>query len=543
MIGAPRADLASLLPHLADTPRRMTELIPVLAQAHLPHAERIARIHGEYFASMMERAARPITADDAGADTPPWFALLRDLHDLQSRWIEAYIDALELEPVTAGRIRFALRQWIEARNPENFPGTNADVLRETLATGGDNLLRGQRNWQMDQSRGRMTMSDESAFAPGKNIAMTPGAVVFENDLIQLIRYRPTTPQVLRTPLLIVPPFINKYYILDLKPANSFVRFAVEQGLQVFMISWRNIGAAEAALTWDDYVALGVEAAIDNTLELSRTRSLHALGFCVGGTLLASALGSSVSPAKAASLTLLACLLDFSDVGDIGHYIDEAFAARLQEQYAQGGVVPGAQLAAAFASLRPRELVWKFFIGNYLLGKTPPAFDLLHWNSDSANLPGRLFAWYVQELYLRNRLKFPGTLSIRGTPVDLSRLAMPAYILGTELDHIVPWRSAYASTQILTGERQFVLGSSGHVGGIVSPPTASRRNFRVGAQLPADADAWLRTSTPGEGSWWPHWSHWLRGLDGSLRRAPRQLGDRTHSIVEPAPGRYVTETPA
>lgn len=543
MNGGLRAELASLLPHLADMPQRVSESLPTLARAHALHAARINELNREYCAQATALLSRAGTAPDLPADALPWFALLRDLHALQVRWIDAYMDALELAPATAGRLKFVLRQWLEARDPANFPATNPEVLRETLATSGENLLRGQRNWQADLHRGRITMSDEAAYVVGRDIAITPGAVVHENHLIQLIRYRPATPQVHRIPLLIVPPFINKYYILDLTPRNSFVRYAVAAGFQVFMISWRNTGPAQARMTWDDYVELGVEAAIENTLALSGAMSLHALGFCVGGTLLASALGSCVPASKAASLTLLACLLDFSDVGDIGHYIDETFAARLEEQYRDGGVVPGAQLAAAFASLRSRELLWKYFVGNYLLGRAPPAFDLLHWNTDSANLPGRLFAWYVKECYLRDRLKVPGALRIRNQPVNLARLDMPAFVLGTKLDHIVPWRSAYAGMRILTGARRFVLGSSGHVAGVVSPPEGSRRSYRTTSETPDCAEAWYEASELRDGSWWPYWRDWLRGLDGELRRAPRQLGSREHRVIEPAPGRYVSETPA
>lgn len=542
-------ELAAILPHLADLPARLAALLPTLTQAMASHAGEVDAVNKRYVSRLSERwrqLCAPAQKSQVTARSPtglPYFEFLRDLHTLQADWCEQYIVALHLPQESARRLRFLLRQWVEARDPDNFPATNAAVLSETLRSQGHNLIEGQRNFSRDAARGRITMSDEAAFSIGRDLAVTPGAVVFENELIQLIRYRPVTNEVYRTPLLAVPPFINKYYVLDLSAHNSFVRYALERGFQVFMISWRNIGEAQGRLTWDDYASQGIDAALQATLGLARSSAVHALGFCVGGTLLSSALASGVGSNAIRSLTLLASLLDFSDVGDIGHYIDEAYAARCEQLYATGGVVPGAQLAAAFASLRPRELVWKFFVSNYLLGTTPAPFDLLHWNSDSANLPGPLFSWYVRELYLNNRLREPGALRINGSGVDLSQLQMPAFVVGTELDHIVPWRSAYASMGLLGGQREFVLGSSGHIAGIVNPPTDSRRHYRVSAGTPpASADAWLTQSTSMEGSWWNHWSEWLSRQDTAKRKAPRQLGARGYPIIEPAPGRYVSATP-
>ncbi|MSQ60158.1 MAG: alpha/beta fold hydrolase [Betaproteobacteria bacterium] len=375
---------------------------------------------------------------------------------------------------------------------------------------------------------------------GRNLATTAGSVIHENELVQLIQYQPRTPRVARTPLLVVPPFINKYYILDLAPENSFVRYALDQGLQVFMISWRNIPPELGKLGWEDYVQNGIAAAAGTVLALTGCEKLHALGFCVGGSLLASALASAVPPAKAASLTLLASLLDFADPGEIGVYIYEHYASQCESQYAHGGVVPGAQLASAFASLRSRDLIWKFAVENYLMGETPAPFDLLYWNSDSANLPGRLYAWYLRYCYLENKLKIPRALSIGGHACDLSRLRMPCFVLGTELDHIVPWKSAYASAQLLGGNVEFVLGSSGHIAGVVSPPNLGRRSYRTSGPALSSAEQWLAASHSHGGSWWPHWIQWLGRQEShkTRRAAPKTLGNKTFPPIEPAPGRYV-----
>jgi polyhydroxyalkanoate synthase len=385
----------------------------------------------------------------------------------------------------------------------------------------------------------MRMCDESAFQLGRNLAITRGAVIHENPLIQLIQYEVRTSQVYATPLLIVPPFINKYYILDLRPENSFVRYALDQGFQVFILSWRNIPPELGHLTWNDYVTMGVEESIEIVQQITSARHIHTLGFCVGGTLLASALASTVPAEKIASLTLLASLLDFQEVGEIGVYIDEHFVRRSEERYAQGGVVAGAQLAAAFASLRARELIWKFVVENYLKGNTPPPFDLLYWNSDSANLPGRLYIWYLRHLYLNNSMRTPNTLRIKEQFVDLSRLRMPAFVLGTEQDHIVPWRAAYSSAQLLRGRVEFVLGASGHIAGVVSPPGGAKRHFRTStASIDSRADEWLEKSTLQTGSWWPHWRNWLALHDEKKKRSRKTLGHGKFKAIEPAPGSYV-----
>ncbi len=545
----PNAALAALMPHLADLPARLGALLPRITRAASSQAPALAelqqRVQAQH-AAMWQRATHnsPPGPDQARASNPwsdiPYFNLLRQMHALRQQWMTQFVDLLELEAKDKTRLRFIVQQWTDALAPANFAATNPEVIRKALRTQGQSLTTGQANLQRDMARGRLRMCDESAFVVGRNLATTAGAVVFENDLIQLIQYEPRRAKVHRTPLLMVPPFINKYYILDLSPGNSFVQYALDEGFQVFMISWRNIAGELGHLRWDDYATLGVQAAIDNALKVARAKSLHALGFCVGGTLLASALASCVAAERVASMTLLASLLDFRDAGDIGVYIDEAYVARTESLYADGGVVPGGQLASAFASLRARDLIWKFVIENYLLGTTPAPFDLLYWNSDSANLPGPLFAWYLRNCYLENKLEHPQALAINGQSVEISKLTMPSFVLGTELDHIVPWRSAFASCSLLGGDVEFVLGSSGHIAGVVSPPGDTRRNYRIANGKFSSAKHWFEGSQTRTGSWWPYWIEWLKAKSSAQKAAPKTLGTRTLPSIEPAPGRYVSE---
>jgi polyhydroxyalkanoate synthase len=473
-------------------------------------------------------------------DELAFFRLLKESYLLNSRWLNELIDLAGLPPDAHKRIQFVARQALDALAPSNSPWTNPEALRLAVQSGGASLESGLGNLAADLAQGRISMSAPGAFQVGRDIAITDGAVVHETDVAQLIQYTPRTALVRTRPLLIVPPFINKYYILDLQPHNSFVRFALDQGLQVFLVSWRNAGPGQARCTWDDYVQHGVLDALDAALEVSGARSLNVLGFCVGGTLLATALSAMQRAARVASLTLLASLLDFSDVGDIGVYVDRAYVEECERRYADGGIVPGAQIAASFASLRANDLVWSFVVNNYLKGRLPPAFDLLAWNSDSANLPGPLYAWYLRNMYLENRLREPGGVRVLGQPVDLARLRMPTYVLAAREDHIVPWTGAYASTRLLPGRIDFVLGASGHVAGVVNPPSSGRRHYWTGAHASHDAQGWLRHATQHEGSWWSHWAGWVLARSGRTHAPPAQPGSARHPVIERAPGRYVLE---
>jgi poly[(R)-3-hydroxyalkanoate] polymerase subunit PhaC len=411
-----------------------------------------------------------------------------------------------------------------------------------VESGGASVAQGLANLIGDAQRGRITMTDESAFEVGRNLAVTPGSVVFRNDLIELIQYAPTTPEVYKRPLLIIPPCINKYYILDLGPENSFVRHAVASGHTVLMISWRNIPSQLGHLTWDDYLEQGVFAAIDAAREISGSRNINALGFCVGGTLLACALAVLAARREpvVASATLLTAMLDFADPGDIGVYVSHESLAAREPMLLSGGRVHGSELTSAFASLRPNELVWNYVVSNYLKGRTPPAFDLLYWNSDSANLPGPMYDYYLRNMYLDNRLRQPGALTMCGEAVDLSGIAMPTYVYASREDHIVPWRTAYRTVELLGGDAGFVLGASGHIAGVVNPPEKKRRNYWTNELLTDDPDDWLARAESHPGSWWPHWAAWLTEQAGARRPAPRHLGSARHRPLAPAPGTYVRE---
>jgi polyhydroxyalkanoate synthase subunit PhaC len=472
----------------------------------------------------------------------PYFALIKDAYLLYSDYIRELTELAQVDPGTKKKLAFVADQFINAIAPSNFLATNPDALQLALDSGGASIAQGASNLIADAQRGRIAMTDETAFEVGRNLAVTPGSVVFRNELIELIQYAPATSSVFKRPLLIVPPCINKYYILDLQPENSFVKYAVDQGHTVFMISWRNIPAELGTLTWDDYVGRGVLAAIDVARDIASTKTINALGFCVGGTLLASALAvlAARHTPHVSSVTLLTTMLDFSDPGDIGVYISQDALAAREPALLAGSRVRGSELASAFASLRPNELVWNYVVGNYLKGQTPPAFDLLYWNGDSPNLPGPMYFSYVRDMYLGNRLREPGALAMCGQRVDLGSISMPAYVYASREDHIVPWRTAYRTVGLVGGDVTFVLGASGHIAGVVNPPAKQRRSFWTNELLTDDADDWLARATAHPGSWWPHWAEWLSKHGGALRPSPTKPGNQAHRVLAPAPGSYVTE---
>jgi len=474
----------------------------------------------------------------------PYFSLLKDAYLLYADYLRELAELAQAGPADKKRLGFLVHQYIDAIAPTNFLATNPDALKLALESGGASLAQGLSNLAADAQRGRISMTDEAAFKVGVNLAITPGSVVYRNELIELIQYAPTTKSVFRRPLLIIPPCINKYYILDLRPENSFVRYAVEQGHTVFMVSWRNVSSAQGTLGWDDYLEDGVLTAIDRVRDIAASSVLNLLGFCVGGTLLASAL--AVLAARrvnhVASATFFTTMLDFADPGEIGVYVSrEALAAR-EPALRAGGRVQGGELASAFASLRAYDLVWNYVVGNYLKGQTPPAFDLLYWNSDSANLPGPMYVDYVRNMYLDNRLREPDALTMCGEAIDLGRISVPAYVYASRDDHIVPWRSAYRTVGLLGGDATFTLGASGHIAGVINPAASNRRNYWINELLTDDADDWLARAESIPGSWWPHWAAWLAEHAGAHHPAPRVAGNAACRPLCPAPGTYVTETP-
>jgi len=501
------------------------------------------------YAGATPDAAKPAPPKDRRFGAPEWqepyFSYLAHSYLLSARWLEEIITGAPLDPRARHKLSFYTRQMIDALSPANFPWTNPEAIKLAAATEGDSINRGLKNLAADIDRGLVSMTDHSAFEVGRNLAITPGAVVYENDFMQLLQYRPLTDTVHERPLVMVPPCINKYYILDLQPDNSYVRHALESGHTVFMVSWRNMPVEMGKASWDDYLEHGVMRALSVARDICGTEQVNALGFCVGGTLLASTLAVLRARGEnpVASVTFLTTMLDFSDTGELSVFIDDAYVAAREAEFAAGGVLRGRELALTFASLRANDLIWPYVVNNYLKGHTPPPFDLLYWNSDSTNLPGTMYAWYVRNTYHENKLRIPGKLTMCGVPVDLGRIDMPAYVMAAREDHIVPWRTAYATTGLISGPVQFVLAASGHIAGVINPPARMKRNYWLNAAATPEADEWMAGAASQPGSWWPHWSAWLAGHAGAQIPARLEPGSPEHPAIEPAPGRYVKDKSA
>ncbi len=487
-------------------------------------------------------AAEPIAdrrfADEAWTKDPRYAAVART-YLAQTEQLRKALDAAPLDERTKAQWGFALGQVMDALSPANMLATNPEAIQLALESGGKSLVEGMRLYTEDLARGHIAMTDESAFEVGRNVATTPGTVVLQNELMQLIQYTPTTARVYKRPLVIVPPSINKYYILDLQPANSFVAHAVAEGHQVFLVSWRNMGAEQGELTWDDYLEHGVLAAIDAALAITKADKANTLGFCIGGTLLASALAARAARGEhtAASMTLLTSMLDFSDTGDIGLLVTPEGVLAREAAVGKGGVVKGSEMAQVFAALRSNDLIWPYVVNGYLKGKPPPAFDLLYWNSDGTNLPGPMFCWYLRNTYLENKMREPGGTTALGEPVDLATINVPTFVYASKEDHIVPWKTAYESTQLVGGDVVFVLGASGHIAGVINPPAKNKRNYWKG-DLDADPERWFEAAEKVPGSWWPAWYAWLAPHGGTKVNARKTPGNAEFTAIEPAPGSYV-----
>jgi polyhydroxyalkanoate synthase subunit PhaC len=494
-----------------------------------------------------------LSLDDRRFASPEWksnpgSAYLAAMYLLNARTLRTLADQLQGDDKARERVRFAVQQWIDAASPSNYLALNPEAQKKALDTKGESISKGIQHLLHDIRQGHMSQTDESVFEVGRNVATTEGTVVFENAFFQLIEYKPLTEKVRATPFLLVPPCINKFYILDLQPENSLVRYAVSQGQRVFVVSWVNADESLSKATWDDYIEHGVIRAIQAVKDIVGTEQINALGFCIGGTLIATALAVLAArgekPVK--SLTLLTAFLDFANTGTMDVFVDEAMVQMREMSMgpnspAGGGLMKGADLATTFSFLRANDLVWNYVVGNYLKGEMPPAFDLLYWNSDSTNLPGPMYCWYLRNTYLENKLKQPGKLTVCGEKLDLRTLDMPAFIYGSREDHIVPWDGAYASTRLLTGEKTFVLGASGHIAGVINPPEKKKRSFwslKNGSKLPTDHKAWLAAADEQPGSWWPTWAAWLDQHGGAWVKAPAQPGSKAYPAIEPAPGRFV-----
>jgi len=475
----------------------------------------------------------------------PGAAYTAQMYLLNARTLLQLAESLQGDEKSKARVRFAVQQWVDAMSPSNFLALNPEAQRKALETRGESIAHGIQHLVHDLQQGHVSQTDESVFEVGRNVATTEGTVVYENEYFQLIEYKPLTAELHERPILFVPPCINKFYILDLQPGNSLIRYTVQQGHRTFVVSWRNPDESMADRTWDDYIEHAAIEAIRVVQEISGQAKIDTLGFCVGGTILSTALAVLAARGEqpAASVTLLTTFVDFSDTGILDVFVDEA-SVQLREmtlgEQAPGGpaLLKGQELATTFSFLRPNDLVWNYVVGNYLKGETPPPFDLLYWNGDSTNLPGPFYCWYLRHTYLQDELKIPGKLTVCGEKLDLGKIESPVFIYASREDHIVPWQGAYASTRVFKGNKRFVLGASGHIAGVINPPAAKKRSHWVNEKLPASADDWFAGAQEQPGSWWADWSGWLAPHAGPMVAAPKTPGNRKYKPIEPAPGRYV-----
>jgi polyhydroxyalkanoate synthase len=472
------------------------------------------------------------------------FDYIKQSYLITARWMHDQVASVEgLDEQTKKKVDFFTRQYIDALAPSNFALTNPEVFRETVASGGQNLVKGLNNLLDDIERGggklRISMTDAKAFELGVNIATTPGKVVFQNELMQLIQYEPSTKKAWKRPLLVIPPWINKYYILDLRETNSFLRWAVGEGMTVFVISWVNPDEKLAHKNFEDYMTQGTLTALDAIEKATGEPDLNVIGYCLGGTLLAATMGhlaAKKDTTRIASATFMASLIDFTAAGELEVFIDEAQVASLERKMNERGFLEGSEMATTFNMLRANDLIWSFVINNYLLGRDPFPFDLLHWNSDSTRMPAAMHSYYLRNMYMNNLLRVPDALTLAGTKIDLSKVATPTYFVSAIEDHIAPWKATYAGTQVLGGKARFVLSGSGHIAGMVNPPAANKYGYWTNDKLPDDPEAWLAAARQNDGSWWTHWREWVTPYLG--REVPARIpGKGKLKVLEAAPGTY------
>jgi polyhydroxyalkanoate synthase len=527
-----------------------------LSQAIMSHPEKWLKLQAQFYQDFFKiwlnlwskqfgrktgSVVKP-SAKDHRFKTKEWeenlyLDFIKESYLLLSDFLMSVVNEFPIEETKRKKLQFHTRQYISSISPTNFALTNPEVIQTAIETKGKSLLDGFKNMVEDLKKGRITMTDENQFEIGKNVAVTEGAVVFQNELIQLIQYKPLTEKVKEYPFLILPPWINKYYILDLTPENSYARYIVEQGYTVFMVSWKSADASIQHLTWEDYIEKGAMAAIEAVKSITDSKKVNTLGFCIGGTLLANTLAiykkkrnNSVHTA-----TFLAAMVDFEDTGEIGTIVDEFFVQDAEEKFSEGGILSGNILANTFASLRENELFWNYVVSNYLKGQTPPPFDLLYWNSDPTNLPGKMYAYYLRNMYLENNLIKPNHLKMLGNFIDLHAINTPSCFIATIDDHISPWKTVYKGFLAFSGEKKFILGASGHIAGIVNHPAKKKRNYWVNDTIADTPEHWLEAATSQPGSWWPEWIKWLNAYN------PNEVDARIiQGKIEDAPGSYVKE---
>ncbi len=531
---------------LADNPEKLFEAQIDLWQSYINLWNNAAQ-------RFLGKEGMPVVAPDAGDKRfrdAAWsdgrvFDFIKQSYLLTANWLQKTVHSIDgLDPKTAQKVRFYTRQFVDAMAPSNFLVTNPEVLRVTLESNGDNLVRGLKNLLEDLERGKgkvaVKMTDMQAFEIGRNIATTPGKVVFQNDLMQLIQYNPSTEKVFRRPLLVVPPWINKYYILDLRPENSFVRWAVEQGHTVFIVSWVNPDERHASKTFEDYGFEGIVGALDAIKRATGENEINAIGYCIGGTLMAAMLAymAATNVHRIKTVTFLTAQVDFTEAGELQVFIDEEQIKHLETLMNRKGFLEAGEMSATFNMLRENDLIWTFVINNYLLGKDPFPFDLLYWNCDPTRMPAQMHSYYLRNMYQRNLLVQPGALSFKGVPLDLRKIDIPVFIQGGREDHIAPARSVYKATQIYTGPVEFVLAGSGHVAGVVNHPAAKKYNHWTSTErpYPPNLDEWLKGATSNPGSWWTAWEKWISTKAGEMVPARKPGGK--HKPIEDAPGSYV-----
>lgn len=479
-------------------------------------------------------------------EAPYYFDFVKQSYLLVSKLMNEIVETSEIDDKTKRKLNFYSQQYIDALSPSNFIATNPEAIKLAQQTNGQSLVDGLKNLLTDIEKGGITQTDMSAFETGRNIAITPGAVVYENELIQLIQYSPSTKKVYETPLIIIPPWINKYYILDLRPENSFAKFVVDQGVTTYMISWKNPMPEMKHITFDDYVEMGALKAFEVAQSISKSKKINVMGYCLGGTLLSTALsilasGKNKQENPVNSATFLATMIDFSDVGPMGDVIDNALVKKLERgELLEQGVMHGHDMEKAFNLIRANDLVWNYVVNNYLKGKTPAPFDVLYWTNDNTNLPAKMYLYYLRHMVLENKLSRKNALRICNTPIDIGKIEVPVYVIGLSEDHISPPQTTFTTTELVSGPVEFILGGSGHVMGVANPPSKNKYGYYLNGKLEKGFEVWKQTAEFHEGSWWTAWSERLIKKSGKQIVAAKNSGNTKFKIIEPAPGRYVKE---
>jgi polyhydroxyalkanoate synthase len=476
---------------------------------------------------------------------PYYFDFVKQSYLLVSKLIKEIIETSEIDEKTKKKLNFYSQQYIDAFSPSNFVATNPEAIKLAQETNGQSLIDGLKNLLSDIEKGGISQTDMTAFEPGRNIAVTAGSVVFENELMQLIQYAPTTEKVYETPVVVVPPWINKYYILDLRPENSFAKFVVDQGFTTFMISWKNPTPEMREVGFEEYVEMGTLKAFEVAQSITKAKKVNAIGYCLGGTLLSTTLAILAARGKenypVNTATLLATMVDFSDIGPMGDVIDQALLKKLERgELQERGVMHGHDMEVAFNLIRANDLVWGFVVNNYLKGKAPAPFDVMYWTNDNTNLPAKMYLYYLRKMVFENKLSRKNALRICNTPIDIGKIDIPVYVIGLQEDHIAPAVTAFTTTELVSGPVEYIHGGSGHVMGVVNPPTKKKYGYYLGGKLNEGFDKWKETAKFFEGSWWTPWTERLAKHSGKQVVAPKTQGNTKFKAIEPAPGRYVKE---